>query len=279
MKIVTIPIKQIDATGRSRPVSPAVAAQLAEDIAQRGLRQPIEVAETDAGWRLVSGGHRLEAHNILGVEKIDAVAVAGNTLELRRDELMENLARSELTALERAVSLADLKGIYQELNPGARHGGDRTKEQDATLASWYLHVAHRSERSERTIKRYAAIGQGLSPKSVERLRRTEFEDNQRDLELLSRQDHDRQAKILALLFGPKDPAKSVGDAIERLDGHTGTAGEADKKLNGLVDRWGRAPKDTRRAFIMAAEEEHLDELAEFMADRGYVLTRTTEAAA
>lgn len=140
-----MPIDLIDVGARARPVCGDDAERLAWDIEARGLRQPIEVAKQASGprglrYRLVSGAHRLEAFRRLRRETIPAVIITGKAAALRRDELLENLVRRDLTALERAASLAGMKAVYLEENPDARRGGDRKstdftgKNQTAKLA-------------------------------------------------------------------------------------------------------------------------------------------------
>lgn len=55
---------------------------------------------------LVAGAHRVEAARSLGWTRIEAVLVDGSPDEIRTMELEENLARAELTALDRARFLA-----------------------------------------------------------------------------------------------------------------------------------------------------------------------------
>ena len=257
MKIVSIPIGMIQVRDRGRPVNEAVAERLAEDIGKRGLRQPIEVARvarTD-NYILVSGGHRLEACRLAGLAKIPASVIHGNQLDLRRDELMENLARSDLSKLERAQFLFELKSIHRDMT-GANHGGDRKsiefkdKNQESKLDSWYREVAVRSNHGAGTIKRATEIGEKLSRTAADRLRGTAFEDNQKELEALSRRPREEQPRIAEILTRDKDPAASVRAAVRLLDGHVEPdLSPEEKALEKLKDAWNRAPDKARRRFI------------------------------
>ena len=65
--LLNVEIADIAVRDRLRPAEEAAVAALAADIAERGLRSPVEVAETpDGGWVLVSGLHRLTACRELG---------------------------------------------------------------------------------------------------------------------------------------------------------------------------------------------------------------------
>lgn len=57
------------------------------------------------GLKLVVGGHRLHGADILGWDEIPAILIEATDDEARQIEIDENLARKELTALERAEFL------------------------------------------------------------------------------------------------------------------------------------------------------------------------------
>lgn len=284
MKIINIPIADVQVLpSRVRPVSEKAAYALALDIEKRGLRQPIEVTKDQGGWVLVSGGHRLAACQQLGLDEIAAVEVSGSKKDIRLDELMENLARNELSALERCISTAELRDIYQQNNPLAKRGGDRKsadfEDQDqsatrGTLIEWYHSVATRSERAVRTIKRQAAIGARLSYATTMRLQGTEFEDNQRELEALSKLGAERQAEVIKLLFRVPDPATSVAGALAILGGHVAQDDPDAKMFNSVVDRFSRWSASQKKRFIDRVSD---DLLADVLAERGYTITRAEAA--
>lgn len=255
MKITEIKISDIDATKRMRPVDEGVADQLADSIQVRGLRQPIEVAAQARGkkYRLISGGHRFAACVQLEMDSVSAVVISGDSLQLRADELLENLERSELSPLERSEFYSELKLLFQEANPDAKHGGDRTKHQEANLADWYETIINRTGDSETTIKRAVRIGQKLTPKAKEALRGTSLEHNQSELEALSKQEPGTQVKVVkALTSYAEDRPKSVSQAVKIIDGHvdpTDAADHLEKHLKKLKESWARADGKTRAQFI------------------------------
>jgi len=265
--IQSIALADIEVRDRLRPADASVVASLATDIGERGLRTPIEIAaQKKKGappYRLVAGLHRISACRALGWAEIPAIVVSGNQLELRRDEILENLTRSELTKLERAVFLAELKRVYLDMHPEAKHGGDRGnqhtggKSQDAETASWHEAAAQRSGWKERTLQVAVRIGERLDPAAAEALRGTVFEDNQAELEALTKHGGEIQQLIAARLTGEK-PARSVRAALAALqgqpeavaDGGDAVPGEiVGRDLKALLDAWSRSSDLQRVRFI------------------------------
>jgi ParB family chromosome partitioning protein len=99
-----------DNAGRLRRLKEHRVEALARDIAFQGLLAPVVLAETDDGFDLVDGAHRLAALRKLGWAMIPAHVIAGASREqLRFAEIMANVNREDLTRLERAEHLAALK--------------------------------------------------------------------------------------------------------------------------------------------------------------------------
>ena len=250
-----ISIEAIDTAGRRRPVNEAGVAALMADIKARGLRVPIEVAKVkESGrFRLVSGLHRLTAFRDLGRETIPAFVVSGNLLELRRDELLENLTRNELSKLERAQFLAELKRVHLEMHPEAGRGGDRRSEefQIANMAdrSWAATAIARTGWTLRTLERAVAIGERLDESVADELRGTAIEDNQKELEALCRFGPTVQRRVAGLIAAGK--ARSVAAAHRVLSNVAAPEAEDpdDKALKRLLDAWNRSPKKVQGAFL------------------------------
>ena len=105
--------------------------RLMDSLSRIGLKTPITLRATDDGdLLLVAGLHRLEAARRLGWEEIQATITYDWTAdEARMWEISENLARAELTALERDehvaewIRLADLQSAQVAPNETKREDG------------------------------------------------------------------------------------------------------------------------------------------------------------
>ena len=77
-------------------------SELADSIKERGLLQPITVAERDGRYEIVYGDRRFLAHQELGLAKIACVVRQYDDSEIAVDRAVENLQRVDLTVLEEA---------------------------------------------------------------------------------------------------------------------------------------------------------------------------------
>jgi hypothetical protein len=117
--IQSIRIDSVKVGKRMRPLGDIDA--LVRSIRDLGLLIPITVTRER---RLVSGLHRLAAFKALGRRTIPAVVIPVSRDEAKLREIDENLARNDLTLLERAEHLRWRKEFYERLHPETRSGGD-----------------------------------------------------------------------------------------------------------------------------------------------------------
>jgi len=267
MDVISIKIEDIDTSGRLRPVNPEVVITLTHDIKSRGLCQPIEVAKTkgEKAYRLIAGGHRLAACQQAGFTEISAFLISGSEADLRRHEILENIARNELNKLERAQFLAELKRLYQEENPQATNGGDRRSNDfqsanDGGLKDWYAEVASRSDRAIRTIEREASIGERLTQAAADTIRGTDYEDNQKELEALSRLDAVAQLTVAEYIAGNNG---TVAQAVKVINGHAKAEdiSPEDKQYMKLLDTWNRTgnPKAKKRFLEQLVDDDWISD--------------------
>jgi ParB family chromosome partitioning protein len=217
--VILAGVSAIDATGRLRPVDPAHAQMIAASMNESGLIQPI-VVRADAsgnGLKLVVGGHRLCGAEINGWDEIAAILVECSDDEARQIEIDENLARKELTALERAEFLAERKRVYETLHPEVAHGKARRPKTDkqkvanfATFSRFSKDAAKATGLSERSVQLACALAASLSPEAVALIRGTKLADNQ------------AQLQALAAL----DPAEQVTAAREVAEGRASNVAKA-----------------------------------------------------
>ena len=138
------------------------------------------------GFALVAGAHRLEAARELRWPRIEAFVLDELTAdEVRLIELDENLMRAELTAFDRARSLARRKELYERIHPETRQGGDRRSQEylDSTnpqtlqpdlqtpgrAPSFVDDTATSTPWSPRTIQRAVRIAANIVPELQEAL--------------------------------------------------------------------------------------------------------------
>ncbi|HUA59379.1 MAG TPA: ParB N-terminal domain-containing protein [Verrucomicrobiae bacterium] len=150
-----IPIRAIfpRVGGLLRKIKPEYVNLLAESIKEIGLQTPISLhvipnvdeytpfSHNGNTYELAAGNHRLEACKQLGWTEIPAFLLDLPEVERALWEIDENLARGELTPVERAELLKKRKALYLAQHPETKHGGDRKSEerrkknQDTNLVS------------------------------------------------------------------------------------------------------------------------------------------------
>lgn len=254
---------------RARDLDPAWVEALSRLIEAQGLFHPIMVRPTEGEFRkyhLVSGLHRLRAFEALGRPSIPAfLSAAASDDEARLDEVMENLGRQELIALDRCHHLYELKQVWQAMHPAATRGGDRKSIKVQTLHfdpsepeifGFAESVAERIGLSRRTIFAAVKIWTGLTAASRRRLVGTDLAHKQTELKALSEESPARQAKILDLILGEDHPdIGNVAAAIVFLsDGVTPTAVE--RRFQAVSRSFG-ALDDLTFDNVVAAHEERV----------------------
>lgn len=242
-----IPLASIEVgTDRARELEPAWAEALAALIGAQGLLHPIIVRPIDGDFRkyqLVAGLHRLEGVRLNGHDSIPAyISSAVDDDSARAEEVMENLGRYDLNALDRCRHLYELKQIHERKYPQAKHGKASPKIQTSDLSSdqpevfgFAAFVADKIGLGRSTIAAAVKVWTGLTPASRRRLHGTALATKQTELKALSEESPPRQEKILDLILGEDHPAvKNVADALAFLEGGVQPTGD-EKKLQALRD--------------------------------------------
>ena len=229
MTLKKIPISKIDRSGRIRALNPIWATTLAEQIIAGERLPPIEVVERPTGYRLIHGNHRTEGHLIASLEEIEAWVrtaeeFASEAAE-RLVEIKENLLRFELTALDRAVSLATWKEIHEAAYCPPKRGRrslkidpEKLAQDSAAFSKSFSKTASEALRiSERSIQVAVQIASGIGLEIRERIAQAPIADVASELLQLSHQDDERQTAIVDLLLAEEPQAATVAEAIAILD--------------------------------------------------------------
>jgi ParB family chromosome partitioning protein len=253
---------------RLRTFDPDWAAVLAEMFRDSGQQTPIDLLAEGKGFVLVSGLHRLEAAKLLNWSAITAQIVPEDCSPtgdvIRRRELLENLARKDLNALERCGGLAELKDVHERLYPETRKGGDRKsqafqkghKNQTAIFAFCH-HAAETTGLSDRAVRLAITIWNGLSDDTRTRLKGTPVAEKQSELKALSELAAETQSKVLDLLLAPVPKAASVADALVVLAGRPPLS-DADLQFKRVSNSLSKLNMSGRAAVFRQHKAEILD---------------------
>lgn len=265
MNILELPLTSIEVgNDRARDLDPIWAEGLAALIDAQGLQHPIRVRAIGQTYHLVAGLHRLEAHRILGRETVPAfLSDAATDQDARLEEVMENLGRYDLIALDRCHHLFELKQVWEEKYPASGHGRATAKIQTLDLSlegsevfGFAKSAAEKLGLSRSAISLAVKIWTGLAPSARARLRGTDLARKQTELKALSDLPAGKQAKVLDAIFDEKLlDVGNVAQAIEYLDG--GAAVDPLEKRFQSVSRTISALDDTTFDSVISAHEDRI----------------------
>lgn len=113
MEITTIKLSQIrpDSLQPRKIFQDAQIDDLAESIKKYGLLQPILVKKQDDRYIIIAGERRYRACKKLGLEYVEVIIKDDENAMLI--SLIENIQRENLTALEEAVAIQNIKDKYK----------------------------------------------------------------------------------------------------------------------------------------------------------------------
>lgn len=196
---------------RARSLDPLMVEALAGSIAEQGLLQPIVIWDNGTELILVAGLRRLLAVQSLGWTEIPVTySQAANETEARLDEVMENLARGELNALDRCQHLFELKQAWERsrvrtLVEVLTDEGGKTFSTPAEVFGFARSVAEKIGLTKQAINMAVKIWSDLGPASRACLAGTHLSEKQTELKALSEQQPEVQVKILDLILGAEHP--------------------------------------------------------------------------
>lgn len=123
-RLADVPVDLIDIADNIR-TDVGDLSELVASVRELGLLQPITVVRTGERFRLAYGQRRLLAYREIGWPRIPAIIVPADTIEERRagwretEQLVENLQRSDLNALEEAHALRAILDADPDLTQAA----------------------------------------------------------------------------------------------------------------------------------------------------------------
>lgn len=218
-------IADILVADRLRKVLPDRSETMAWSFGQEGQLTPIEVVITEAGPRLIAGAVRIAAGLMNGWTTIEAVVhplgAFGSDLDIRQREIAETIVRFQLTALERAVYIAEWRAIHEQKFPPAKPGRKKQPTGDEALdemsAKFALNFTDTVQRALGLGRRAIFLDLKIAtlPLAIrDRIAAHPMADNQAELLALVGQPEGMLSAIVQLVL---DGAASVSDAIATLE--------------------------------------------------------------
>ncbi|MGX5776478.1 ParB/RepB/Spo0J family partition protein [Methylorubrum zatmanii] len=256
-----IALEDIFVGNRLRPVDPAWAEAMASSIEDGARVPPIVVRRPDPRegiaqpFALVIGGHRYDAHKLLGRQRIRSEIAPWDATRARLAEVQENLIRSELTPLDRALFIAEHRRIWDILHPEAGRGGDRRSKAAINRQSLPIgqrrfseDVAARCGLGERSIRTALRVAEALSPEAIALLRGTDWARNASELQRLAAEPAERQVKLAEI--HARGEAETVSKArIAVGDAPTGEDDPQEELFRRIVSNWARLDAKGRKRFL------------------------------
>ena len=256
-RVVPVDLVAIEVPARRRSVDPDQVQVIAESLQQIGLQVPVVLrmsGNDGAGFVLVAGAHRLAAAQRLGWTRIDALIVdrSADDDEVALIEIDENLARVELTPLDRAQFLAERREIFRRLNPEAGQRGRRpTKSVGSEIGAKFAQTSFEEDAqvqtglSRRGVYRALEIGTRLVPDLVTALRDTPIARREGDLHQLAQMDVADQETAAKCIRAADTPPAKLADIVEAPV----RARAAKTPRDRLLECWERASPEDRRWFL------------------------------
>jgi ParB family chromosome partitioning protein len=202
---------------RLRRLNPDQVQALAQSIREIGLQSPISLRarptleampynHNGKLYSVVAGEHRLEACRSLGWQEIPAIIVDLDDLRCQLWEIDENLARAELTELERAEHIRVRKFVYEQIHPETKNGGDHGnqhsggKKRQNDKLSFCQDTAEKTGLDRRTVERSVHRAEAIAP---------EVKDAIRDIPEIA----DKGAELDALAAVAPEEQKAAVEAV------------------------------------------------------------------
>ena len=236
-----------------RTFDDAKLQELASSIRQEGVLQPIAVRyDADADrYVIVHGERRWRASRLVGLATIPAIVRDVPPDRRLIQQLMENIVRDDLNAVDRAGALRALKSQLGDVpwETVAEAVGIRRSRLFQLLGTEKLPESAREDlRSGRLNEKQSRALQGLPPIHLEVLREAIVEDEIAAAEAM------RLAKSLRSARLPDDRA-TVVDALERLRHRIGDDSPAEPaaRLLALIAGTVSNGRDSRRGLADAAD--------------------------
>lgn len=233
---------------RLRPLDKAKVQLIADSYRRTGQITPIELAYRGPGkWLLVVGLHRLEAVKVAGGKTIDFFRFEGDADAQELREIEENLARADLTALDRAFAVSRWVhhlGVQHRANASDKSIANQSFDQISKRLT--ARVAERVDLTEHTIYMYLKLAKQLADDHT-KLAGLPIASNRSELQRLARLEPSKRKPVIA--------AMTAGKTFQEATAKKAKAESKDQALSALIALWRKTPVAAKRAFVKANDRE------------------------
>jgi len=110
--------------------------ELADSIRQMGIIEPLVLRPVSGGYEVVVGERRYRAAQQAGLGKVPAIIREYSDNEVMELNLVENVQREDLSAVEKGNSVKKLMEVYPEKYPTVKDISDRIGLSESTIRMW-----------------------------------------------------------------------------------------------------------------------------------------------
>jgi ParB family chromosome partitioning protein len=256
-QLLNTSVDSIEVGPRLRPLNKAKVALIRDSYERTGQITPIELSPRGANkWRLVVGLHRLEAVKAAGGKTIDFFRFEGDADAQELREIEENLARADLTALDRAFAVS--RWVH---HLGIQHRANATDKSIANQSFATMSkrlsakVAEKVGLDERSIYRDLKLAKLLAD-DHQKLAGLPIANAHNELQRLARLEPSKRKPIIA--------AMAAGKTFQEATAKNSKAQPKDQALSALIALWRKTPVAAKRAFVKANNAE----IAQLLEGRG-----------
>jgi len=267
LRTVEIALADLTVSDRLRPVTGAGGAQVVTSVEQIGhftdAIQVREVRHKNKALVLMAGAHRVAAAEQMKRETIRANVWDCNDDQAQLFEIDDNLASRELTALERAVFMAERKRVYLRIHPETAAGvaGGKARQNSASeIISFAEATAEQFGKSSRWAEMYVKIGETLTDQK-DALATSPISRSFTELSALAKAEPKKRAKLIDVIVSTAPP--SLRDAETRAGLAAKPTPDNEKKARAMEAAWSRLSSAQKKRWIAAlvgAEEAELIEV-------------------
>jgi ParB/RepB/Spo0J family partition protein len=194
MKVVDIPIDEIQIINRMRKTDDSKIKELSESIKDIGLLHPITVAEKDNQYVILAGEHRYRSFKLLNRPTIPCVVRENNPLINQLVEVSENLCANRYNAIQESNAIVMREKILIKLGRKAVIGSNQYTENKLTNTELAGQLG-----ISRRVYQYMKQISNLKPKVQKIIGKTKFANNKMDLVRLSQEPAEVQMEVANIL--------------------------------------------------------------------------------